>query len=131
MTRIPRRQSCLVRTNPLDVRRKATVVQAVRNGALTLDEACERYNVSVEEFWAWERDLDRHGLPGLRTTRLPTYLERRLVIGPTVRQVQPRPSWKWCPVPVRPARACPEPPGAEPVFLCSRLKIGRGGNGHP
>jgi len=55
------------------VRRKATIVQAVRDGSLGLSDACERYNVSVEEFQTWERDLDRHGLPGLRTTRVQAY----------------------------------------------------------
>lgn len=55
------------------VRRKAIVVQAVRNGSLTLQEACKRYNLSEEEFVAWERAIDRHGVPGLRVTRLQIY----------------------------------------------------------
>jgi transposase-like protein len=55
------------------VRRKAAVVQAVRNGSLTLDEVCKRYDICVEEFRAWKRDLDRHGLAGLRVTRLQAY----------------------------------------------------------
>jgi len=55
------------------VRRKAIVVQAVRNGSLTLQEACRRYNLSVEEFLAWQRAIDRYGVPGLRVTRLQIY----------------------------------------------------------
>src|SRR4051812_40240412 len=55
------------------VRRKAVVVQAVRNGAITLQEACRRYNLSVEEFLAWQRAIERHGIPGLRVTRLQIY----------------------------------------------------------
>jgi hypothetical protein len=55
------------------VRRKAVVVQAVRNGSLTLQEACRRYNLSVEEFLAWQRAIDRHGVAGLRVTRLQIY----------------------------------------------------------
>jgi len=55
------------------VRRKAIVVRAVRNGLLTLQDACKRYNLSEEEFLAWERAIDRHGLPGLRVTRLQIY----------------------------------------------------------
>jgi hypothetical protein len=55
------------------VRRKAVVVAAVRNGMLSLQEACERYNLSVEEFLAWQRSLDRYGVPGLRVTRLQIY----------------------------------------------------------
>jgi len=55
------------------VRRKAVVVQAVRAGLLTLQEACRRYNLSVEEFVAWQRAIDRYGVPGLRVTRLQIY----------------------------------------------------------
>ena len=57
------------------VRRKAIVVAAVRNGSLSLQEACRRYKLSVEEFLAWQRAIDRHGVPGLRVTRLQVYRE--------------------------------------------------------
>ena len=55
------------------VRRKAVVVHAVRNGAISLQEACRRYRLSVEEFLAWQRAIERHGIPGLRVTRLQIY----------------------------------------------------------
>ena len=55
------------------VRRKAVVVAAVRSGTLSLQEACRRYNLSVEEFLAWQRSIDRYGVPGLRATRLQIY----------------------------------------------------------
>jgi hypothetical protein len=55
------------------VRRKAVVVQAVRNGMISLQEACRRYNLSVEEFLAWQRAIERYGIPGLRVTRLQIY----------------------------------------------------------
>ncbi|HVC52143.1 MAG TPA: DUF1153 domain-containing protein [Stellaceae bacterium] len=55
------------------VRRKAIVVAAVRNGSLSLQEACRRYHLSVEEFLAWQRAIDAHGVPGLRVTRLQIY----------------------------------------------------------
>jgi len=55
------------------VRRKAVVVAAVRSGTLSLQEACRRYNLSVEEFLAWQRSIDRYGVPGLRVTRLQIY----------------------------------------------------------
>jgi hypothetical protein len=55
------------------VRRKAAVIQAVRGGWLPIEEACELYNISVDEFLAWERDMDRHGVHGLRTTRYQIY----------------------------------------------------------
>jgi hypothetical protein len=55
------------------IRRKAAVVGAVRAGMLTLEEACTRYHLSVEEFLSWQRLIDRHGLQGLRATRLQDY----------------------------------------------------------
>ena len=54
-------------------RRKAAVILAIRNKALTVWEACERYGLSAEELAAWERDLDQYGTPGLRTTRTGIY----------------------------------------------------------
>jgi hypothetical protein len=55
------------------IRRKAEVVAGVRAGLLSLEEACERYKLSVEEFLSWQRLIDRHGVRGLRTTRLQEY----------------------------------------------------------
>jgi hypothetical protein len=55
------------------VRRKAAVIEAVRGGWVPIEEACRLYNLSVDEFLAWERDIDRHGLHGLRTTRYQIY----------------------------------------------------------
>ncbi|HEY5105380.1 MAG TPA: DUF1153 domain-containing protein [Caulobacteraceae bacterium] len=55
------------------IRRKAEVVAAVRGGLLSLDDACERYSLTNEEFLGWQQALDRHGLPGLRTTQLREY----------------------------------------------------------
>ena len=55
------------------IRRKAEVVAAVRGGLLTLEEACARYSLSMEEFLAWQRAIDRHGLRGLRATRTQQY----------------------------------------------------------
>ena len=45
----------------------------IRRGLLTLDEACERYSLTNEEFLAWQQSIDRHGLAGLRATRLQQY----------------------------------------------------------
>jgi hypothetical protein len=55
------------------IRRKAEVVAAVRGGLLSLEEACSLYMLTVEEFLAWQRSIDRHGLAGLRTTRIQQY----------------------------------------------------------
>ena len=51
--------------------RKAEVVAAVHNGLLGLDEACERYRMSAEEFLNWEQLIAAHGLHGLKVTRPP------------------------------------------------------------
>jgi Protein of unknown function (DUF1153) len=55
------------------IRRKAQVVAAVGGGLLSLEEACSRYMLTVEEFLDWQRSIDRHGLAGLRTTRIQQY----------------------------------------------------------
>ena len=55
------------------IRRKAQVVNGVRTGLISLDEACRRYTLSVEEFLSWQRLIDKHGLRGLRATRLQDY----------------------------------------------------------
>ena len=55
------------------IRRKAEVVAAVRGGLLSLDDACARYNISQEEFEGWIKAIEKHGLPGLRTTRVQQY----------------------------------------------------------
>jgi hypothetical protein len=49
------------------------VVNAVRNGSLSLDEARRRYLLSAEEFTAWERAIEAHGVAALRVTRLQLY----------------------------------------------------------
>ena len=63
---------------PLDtkrwvIRRKAELVAAVRAGLLSLEEACERYKLTVDEFLCWQHLVERHGLPGLRATRVQDY----------------------------------------------------------
>lgn len=50
-------------------RRKAEVVAAVRGGILSLDDACQRYALTVEEFLSWQRNVERYGLQGLRATQ--------------------------------------------------------------
>lgn len=62
--------SNVVRWTP---RRKAAVVTAIRNGAISRYEARSRYRISAEELVAWERTFDRHGLAGLYVTRLQQY----------------------------------------------------------
>ncbi|TAL36051.1 DUF1153 domain-containing protein [Phenylobacterium sp.] len=55
------------------IRRKAEVVAAVRGGLISLEEALERYSLTNDEFLSWQRSIERHGMAGLRTTRLQQY----------------------------------------------------------
>jgi transposase-like protein len=59
-------------------RRKAEVVAAVERGVLSEKDACERYDLTLEEFASWKRLVRRHGQKGLRVTQLQKYQERPL-----------------------------------------------------
>jgi hypothetical protein len=54
-------------------RRKAQVVAAVRGGLISLDDACARYALTVEEFLSWQSAIRRFGMAGLRATHLQDY----------------------------------------------------------
>jgi transposase-like protein len=56
--------------------RKAAVLAEVRSGAITVEEACRRYEISGEEFLAWLQVFETHGVPGLRATRIQQYRRR-------------------------------------------------------
>src|SRR5690606_41567226 len=55
------------------IRRQAEVVAAVRGGLLSLEEACDRYTLSVDEFLNWPAASDKHCLAELRTTWILNY----------------------------------------------------------
>jgi hypothetical protein len=55
------------------IRRKAVVVTAVLGGLISLFDACNRYNLTVEEFIGWQRAVQLNGIPGLRVTRAQEY----------------------------------------------------------
>lgn len=57
--------------------RKAKVVNAVRSGLISLEEACKRYALSVEEFVTWQSLLDNHGVSALRVTRCNQFRKSR------------------------------------------------------
>jgi len=54
-------------------RRKASVVAAVLSSIITIEEVCQRYGLSVDEFRSWHNAMQRHGLQGLRITKLQNY----------------------------------------------------------
>ena len=59
-------------------RRKAAVVEAVRIGMISVQEACLRYGLTIEEFLSWQRTIEQHGIPGLRATRVGIYRDKGL-----------------------------------------------------
>jgi transposase-like protein len=56
-------------------RRKATVITALRNGETTIEDVCRLYSLSQDELASWTAAFERHGLPGLRSTRVQLYRE--------------------------------------------------------
>ena len=66
------------------MRRKAEVVAGVRSGLISLEEACRRYTLSVEEFLSWQRLIDSHGMRGLRATRLQDYRDGQFQVRPRI-----------------------------------------------
>ena len=48
--------------------RKADVVDAVRGGLISLEDACRRYSLTLEEFSAWKTAVDRRRPQDLKST---------------------------------------------------------------
>ena len=55
------------------IRRKAEVLAAIDGGMLSIEEACERYDLSLDEIMLWHRAVERSGMYGLRVTRVQLY----------------------------------------------------------
>ena len=49
---------------------KEAVVMAVRRREIDLADACERFDLSADEFAAWDRRFRRHGRRGLAVRKL-------------------------------------------------------------
>lgn len=60
------------------LRRKAQVVDAIRKGLLSPQEARKRYSLSEEELQSWFTLIDTFGPKGLRTTQTQRYRNERL-----------------------------------------------------
>jgi Protein of unknown function (DUF1153) len=54
-------------------RRKFEVVAAVERGLLSIQEACQLYGLTVEEFLSWQNSIRRHGYKALKATDLQKY----------------------------------------------------------
>lgn len=55
------------------IHRKSQLIDAIRHGQLTFDEARVRYRLSVEELTSWQAFFDTRGQRGLRTTLIQQY----------------------------------------------------------
>jgi hypothetical protein len=55
------------------VARKAELVAQVRTGVTSLEALCQVHILTPDEFQTWERQIDAHGLAGLRVTRTQQY----------------------------------------------------------
>lgn len=53
--------------------RKAAVVHAVQDGALSREDACRRYGLSMEELQSWEDLVLRFGDNALKATAIKLY----------------------------------------------------------
>jgi hypothetical protein len=60
--------------------RKADVAAAVDGGLLTADQACDRYQLTLEELSAWRRAMAQGGLPALRATKAQTAKRHDLIV---------------------------------------------------
>jgi hypothetical protein len=75
----PLGEALTMKTMPLPLtirwiaRRKAEVVAAVDGGLLTLDEVCDRYKMTIEEFGAWKRAVGNWGMRALYSTQSQHY----------------------------------------------------------
>lgn len=58
-------------------RRKALIVAAVRSGRITLEEACRRYALSIEEFLLWQRAVESGDVTELQAAALHRRRERK------------------------------------------------------
>ena len=58
-------------------RKKAMLVAAVDGGLLSLESACERYRLTVDEFVSWKSDCSAHGYEALKIKSIQEHRQRR------------------------------------------------------
>lgn len=51
------------------MQRKIELLTAIRTGTLTVEDACRKYRLSMDELLAWRDALNRYGPNGLLATR--------------------------------------------------------------
>ena len=62
------------------VSRKLYVIEAIRNGDLSIEDACVLYSLTTDEVLSWRLAYDRHGVEGLKIKKLQTYRTRGMRI---------------------------------------------------
>ena len=60
-------------TRRWDSKRKAQVVDAVRAGVLSIEQATHIYDMSIEEFLSWQLLYERYGANGLTIKHAKKY----------------------------------------------------------
>jgi Protein of unknown function (DUF1153) len=45
------------------------VVLAISHGLITAEQACRRYNLTLDELASWQTAYQKHGVKGLQTTK--------------------------------------------------------------
>jgi len=60
-------------TQRWDSKRKAQVVAAVRAGVLSIEQATDTYDMSIEEFLSWQLLYERYGANGLTVKHAHKY----------------------------------------------------------
>ena len=68
-------------------RRKAAVVAAVSSGVISPEEACRRYQMSQEEFHAWQCAFETYGVKGLHANSLQQ--RREVLFAPASKPTSP------------------------------------------
>ena len=58
------------------VGRKTTLIRAVRAGLLSVGDARNRYNLSLEKLLSWQEGLNQHGFEGLKVTKSQVLLSK-------------------------------------------------------
>jgi hypothetical protein len=114
-------------TQRWSIRRKATVIAAVRGGLLSLEDACSRYALNIEEYFSWEYCIDRFGPAGLRTTRTQLYLthgERQRNLRRSRQNWQPKE--RTCVIGTAPPAVCETTSNTEGGKLFAVVGIGGG-----
>jgi hypothetical protein len=54
-------------------RRKAMIIAASSDGMITVEKICRVYSSSRDELASWAGSFERHGIAGLRATRVQLY----------------------------------------------------------